>query len=178
MKSRLRVPLGIVPASLVQQPAITAPPPSSAQILTTPSLSALKASTQPSYAQASAAAQQQAANTAFVQSMADLNKDVVVQQVATSSDGGILPVPQDIVTQQQQPPPSTSAVAGAATTVVSSSQQPLLNTTAVTTHGNTINLTANYNYSTSYPTIGGRSGYSVRIQDILLFYYKIIFIVI
>ncbi|RUS86141.1 hypothetical protein EGW08_006089, partial [Elysia chlorotica] len=71
---RLRVPLGIVPASLVQQPTITAPPPSSAQILATPSLSALKASTQMSYSQASAVNQQEAANRAFVQGLADANK--------------------------------------------------------------------------------------------------------
>ncbi|KAK3749853.1 hypothetical protein RRG08_066167 [Elysia crispata] len=155
---RLRVPLGIVPASLVQQPTITAPPPSSAQIMATPSLSALKASTQMSYSQASAANQQQAANLAFVQSIADANKGNLVHEVATTSeDGGVLGS-QATVIQQQQPLSTSTAPAGEvpATTLVSSVQQlPTNTTTTVTTEGNTVNLTANYNYSSSYPTIGG-----------------------
>ncbi|GFR81685.1 intermediate filament tail domain-containing protein 1 [Elysia marginata] len=150
---RLRVPLGIVPASLVQQPTITAPPPSSAQILATPSLSALKASTQMSYSQASAANQQQAANVAFVHSLADAKK------VPTTTDDGVLSASQAMIPQQKQEAATSttaaSEAAAAATTLVSSAQQLPVHTTTVTTEGNTVNLTANYNYSPSYPTIGG-----------------------
>ncbi|GFN86734.1 centrobin-like isoform x3 [Plakobranchus ocellatus] len=149
---RLRVPLGIVPASLVQQPTITAPPPSSAQILATPSLSALKASNQMSYSQASAANQQQAVNVAFVQSMADAKKPGLVQQATTVADSGVLTISQATASQPPQP---TATATTTATNIVSSNQQLPACATTVTTEGNTVNLTASYNYSANYPTIGG-----------------------